>query len=115
MRYDLDAEHLAVGFWPGDADADARFFGYLVPEPPGCAAYQLGHSGATWATEMGEWVLPYESVRSAADRNSVLFDFMDRIYRAAQDLGGWDAARFNYSPPPRISPAHSSNDASTKP
>ena len=37
-RYDLDAEHLNAGFWPGD-DASPRpiFYGYLVPQSPGCA------------------------------------------------------------------------------
>jgi hypothetical protein len=39
MRYDLDAEHLTIGFWPGDRGHDPMFFAYLVPEPANCAAY----------------------------------------------------------------------------
>src|SRR5262249_34913842 len=67
MRYDLDAEHVSVGFWPGDDDHEAMFFGYVVPEPSDCATYPLGISAARWVTTMSEWVLPYESVRTAPD------------------------------------------------
>jgi Family of unknown function (DUF5996) len=99
MRFDLDAEHLSIGFWPGDDEHDAMFFGYLVPEPLRCAEYPLGVEAAYWASAMSEWVLPYEAVRAAADRDEMLRKFMDTIYRAAGDLGGWDLERFRYDAP----------------
>jgi len=100
MRHDLDAEHLTVGFWPGDADNDPMFFAYLVPEPAGCAAFPMDVSSAAWASTMREWVLPYEDVRAAADRHDVVRRFMDTAYRAAGDLAGWDLEALSYEPPP---------------
>ena len=41
---------------------------------------------------MGEWLLPYERVRSAADPEADLLRFLQSTYRAAADLAQWDAA-----------------------
>src|SRR5262245_36056749 len=41
MRYDLDAEVLSLGFWPGSDKQEARFFGYIVPEPIDCPRYPM--------------------------------------------------------------------------
>ena len=100
QRYDLDAEHLTVGFWPGDESDVARFFGYVVPEPPGCVNYKLGHPSASWAPGMGEWVLPYDAVRQSSDRPGAVREFADTIYGAARDLGGWRMDEFSYARPP---------------
>jgi hypothetical protein len=103
MRYDLDAEQLTIGFWPGDDAREAMFFAYLVPEPAACAVYPLPVPSAAWAPAMGEWVLPYAAVRESDNRNALLRGFMDTIFRAAGELGGWDLARFTYALPPRRS------------
>jgi hypothetical protein len=103
QRYDLDAEHLTVGFWPGDDTQPARFFGYVVPEPPGCPVYRLGVPQAAWAATMGEWVLPYEAVRDRPDRIALVRAFADTIKAAARDLGGWPMDEFTYRTPPRPS------------
>jgi uncharacterized protein DUF5996 len=100
-RYEQDAEHLTVGFWPGDADELPRFFGYIVPAPAKSADYALGAPLASWSEALGEWVLPYESVRQTDRRAAVVRSFMDSIYRAAGDLAGWDLAAFTYTAPAR--------------
>jgi len=105
MRYDLDAEQLVVGFWPGTDEREAQFFGYLVPEPPGCADYALAGSAAGWVPGVREWVLPYASVRAAADPLSALDAFLATMYGAAGALGGWDLEAYRYARPPRPSPA----------
>lgn len=99
-RHDLDAEHLNVGFWPGDSSREAMFFGYLVPEPPGCEAFPHDIDAVSWAPSMGEWVLPYENVLRADDRRAVLRAFADTIYRAAGHLGGWNQQAFEYAAAP---------------
>ena len=99
MRYDLDADHVSVGFWPGDEAHEAMFFGYVVPEPPGCAVYPLSVSGADWVTTMREWVLSYESVRTAPDRSALVRQFADTILRVASELGAWDLEALSYDPP----------------
>jgi hypothetical protein len=105
MRYDLDAESVAIGFWPGNARHEAMFYAYIVPEPPGCSVLPLEPPAAGWVTEMSEWVLPYEAVRTAPDPSSALLAFMDSVYSAAGSLAGWDLAAYRYERPPRPAPA----------
>ena len=38
---------------------------------------------------MGEWLLPYDAVRSATDPDATLLRFLETTYRAAADLGRW--------------------------
>lgn len=104
MRHDLDAESVVIGFWPGDARREAMFFGYIVPEPPGCPALPMVPREAGWVAEMREWVLPYEAVRTAPDQRLALTTFMDTVYAAAGSLAGWDLAAHRYDQPPRIAP-----------
>ncbi|TDB39028.1 MAG: hypothetical protein D9V44_05010 [Actinobacteria bacterium] len=100
MRYDLDAEHLNAGFWPGDDESPQPvFYAYLVPQPPGCALAQLDADGAAWIEQMGEWVLPYEVVRTSPQPAVLLRSFLDSAYRLAGELGGWDLADFRYVKP----------------
>lgn len=101
MRYDLDAEHISAGFWPGDERHEPTFFAYLVPEPPDCAVFPLEGDTAAWASAMGEWVLPYRAVLEADDRRAALVGFMDAVKRAAVELAGWDLESLTYAAPPR--------------
>jgi hypothetical protein len=96
QRLDLDAEHLTVGFWPGDDTRDPTYFGYVIPEPPGCPAYPVPVDGAAWSTSMGEWVLPWEAVRTAPDRQARVATFLELVWDAAGELGGWDLPSLTY-------------------
>jgi Family of unknown function (DUF5996) len=42
---------------------------------------------------LGEFVLPYETLRSSDRADSRLLDFLQSTYEAAADLGGWDRKR----------------------
>ena len=61
-----------------------------VPEPDGFARAAVEPAGARWSTELGEWLLPYEAVRGAADPDATLLRFLETTYRAAADLARWD-------------------------
>ena len=99
LRYDLDAEMMNVGLYPGD-DATAPFFyGYIFPQPPSAATLPIAPAGASWSTAVSEWVLPYESVRAAADPGAALHAFLDAIYRQCVDAAGWDRDAFRYDAP----------------
>lgn len=101
MRYDLDAEHLNAGFWPGDDSSPSPgFYGYLVPRPDGCEVAPMEPEYAGWVEAMGEWILPYDAVRTCADPRKALLDFLRSVYRVAITDGGWDAAEFEYVTPP---------------
>jgi hypothetical protein len=41
---------------------------------------------------MGEWILPYDAVRCAADPEAEVLTFLEDTYNAAADLGKWDRA-----------------------
>jgi len=99
MRHDLDAEHLTIGFWPGDEGNDPMFFAYLVPEPAECEGYPIDAPSTAWVAAMREWVLPYEALRERTDRHEVVRRFMDAAYRAAGDLAGWDLPALTYAAP----------------
>jgi hypothetical protein len=39
---------------------------------------------------MGEFVLPYEAVRTAPDPEATILDFLQSTYEAAANTAGWD-------------------------
>ncbi len=83
----------SCGFWPGGgAVAEPAFYAYAYPEPPGYAQHAVEPDGAFYSREMGEFVLPYDAVRTAADPDEMLLDFVQSTYEAAADLAQWDRA-----------------------
>lgn len=79
----------SAGFWPGSKEAPPMFYSYAYPEPPGFAERAVQPEGATWHTELKEFVLPYEVVRSADDGDAALMAFLQSTYDAAADTGNW--------------------------
>jgi hypothetical protein len=81
----------SAGFWPGsEAYPQAAFYSYAYPAPEGFASALIEPSESIWSTAMGEWLLPYDAVRTAADPEATLLRFLETTYRAAADLGHWD-------------------------
>jgi hypothetical protein len=82
----------SCGYWPGAPGEEGIFYAYAYPEPPGYRDAALGTPGARWDDELGEFVLPYELVRTAADPEALLLDFVQSTYEAAADAAGWHRA-----------------------
>ena len=83
----------SVGFWPGNVDMpEPIFYSYIYPTPAGFADSAIGPDAAFWLTELGEFALPYEAVRSANDPDATLTEFLQSTYAAAADMAGWDRA-----------------------
>lgn len=83
----------SAGFWPGGAGADeAMFYSYAYAAPPGFAGRPVEPGAARFDTGLGEYLLPYEAVRTAADPEAALMAFLQSTYAAAADAGGWDRA-----------------------
>ena len=100
MRYDLDAQHMNAGFWPGDdANPQAAFYAYLVPRPPGCALAVIEPEHCSWVEAMGEWILPYDKVQTSEDPRGEVLTFLESVYRFAVSDGGWDAEAHRYTRP----------------
>ena len=92
-REAYDHEVSSAGFWPGDQNyPEPAFYSYAYPAPDGFANAHVEPSQATFSSEMGEWLLPYEAVRTASDPNAALAAFLKTTYRAAAALGRWDAS-----------------------
>lgn len=82
----------SCGYWPGPPGEEGVFYAYAYPEPPGYRDEEIGPSGARWDDELGEFVLPYELVRTADDPDGVLLEFLQSTYEAAARTAGWDRA-----------------------
>jgi len=78
----------SCGYWPG-GDPEGVFYSYAYPSPDGYADTALRTPGARYDTNLDEFVLPYNVVRTAADPAAVLGAFLQETYEAAADLGHW--------------------------
>jgi hypothetical protein len=87
----------SAGYWPGASD-EGSFYAYAYPEPPGFADHSAGTPAGRYDTDLREFILSYRDVRTAADPDAVLLDFLQATYEAAADLGGWDRAALERSP-----------------
>jgi hypothetical protein len=82
----------SAGFWPGSAAFPRpAFYSYAYPEPPGFRDRPVP-AGAAFDPAIGEFILPYGTVRAAADPDALLVDFLSSTYAAAAECGGWDRA-----------------------
>ena len=83
----------SAGFWPGGGGVDyPAFYSYAYPESPGFRDAAVRPKGAVFNTQLGEYLLPYEVVRAAADPQAALLAFLASTYEAAADAGRWDRA-----------------------
>jgi hypothetical protein len=83
----------SCGFWPGNGGfGEAAFYCYAYPQPAGFAEAQIAPSAGHYSRELGEFILPYDKVRQAADPAGLLLDFLESTYAAAADLAQWDRA-----------------------
>ncbi|MEM8816693.1 MAG: DUF5996 family protein [Pseudomonadota bacterium] len=89
----------SAGFWPGGGGTDfPAFYSYAYPAPDGFANGAVEPADAYWSKELGEYVLPYDSVRNAASPDDCLLDFLETTYALASDKGGWPRAEIERPP-----------------
>jgi hypothetical protein len=81
----------SAGFWPGGNGIDfPAFYSYAYPAPSGFKDAPVRPAAASFNDALGEFLLPYEAVRTAGDPDAVLLEFLHSTYDAAADLGRWD-------------------------
>jgi hypothetical protein len=84
-------EVISHGFWPGGGlMREAAFYAYAAPEPAGFKAATVRPAAASYRTDLGEFILPYEAVRSASSPEATLTEFCESTYAAAADLAAWN-------------------------
>ena len=84
----------SAGFWPGGGGPVeyAAFYSYAYPAPQGFASAAVRPEQAFFSRELGEFILPYDAVRTAPDPEGELMEFLQSTYEAAANLGHWDRA-----------------------
>ena len=97
MEEGYSHELSSCGFWPGGGDEGA-FYSYAYPEPEGYADHPVGPAGAYYSQENGQFLLPYEAVRTAENPDAALMEFLQSTYDAAADRGGWDRDDLEHDP-----------------
>ena len=101
MKYDLDAEMMAIGLFYGDETTAPFFYGYIFPQPPGAEKLPIAPAAASWSDAIKEWVLPYDAVRKAANPAAEVRAFLDAIYTQCIEAAGWDRKALSYAAPKR--------------
>ena len=78
----------SAGYWPGP-DGEGVFYSYAYPEPDGYGSRPVTPGAAHFDHTLGEFVLPYEFVRTASDPDAALLDFLHSPYAAAAESAAW--------------------------
>ena len=80
----LFARECSAGFWPGSGAIDyPAFYSYAYPEPSGYRAIKVRPDAAFFSEALGEFILPYDAVRTADDPDKALLEFLQSTYEAA--------------------------------
>jgi hypothetical protein len=83
----------SAGFWPGSGAIDyPAFYSYAYPEPAGFRTAKVRPQAAFFSEALGEFVLPYDAVRTAKNPEAALLDFLQSTYEAAAIAAKWDRA-----------------------
>lgn len=86
-------EVISHGFWPGSGKVvEPAFYAYAVPEPAGFKTASVEPQAAAYDTSLGEFLLPYEAVRTAASPEKELRSFLESTYASAARLAAWPRA-----------------------
>jgi Family of unknown function (DUF5996) len=95
----------SLGFWPGNDAAPAPiFYSYAYPEPPGFSEAKIQPDAAFYQPKLREFILPYDTVRTAENPDKALLEFAQSAYDAASKLGKWDRASLEEKKPTLHSP-----------
>jgi Family of unknown function (DUF5996) len=89
----------SCGFWPGNGGfGQAAFYVYAYPEPEGYGDTRLTVSAGAYNKDVGQFILPYDTVRQARDPDALLLGFLQETYAAAANLAKWDRAALERPP-----------------
>ena len=90
----------SAGFWPGNASfPQAVFYAYAYPEPKGFRDSPARPEAARFDGGLGEFIMPYDAVRSSENPDRDLLAFMQSTYEAAAERGNWDRAALERARP----------------
>jgi len=76
--------------WPGDNRTDYPAFILICIRRRRLRDFAVQPSAAFFSEALGEFLLPYDAVRTAADPDAVLLAFFQSTYEAAAQSAHWD-------------------------
>lgn len=104
MRNAMDAQEVAVGWWPGDPNYEsAAFYAYAHPPAEGLSEVTPSPAAARWEPSLGLFILDWEDVRTAPDPRSMALEFARSVFRHACEVCQWEPsllASAEGDPPP---------------
>ena len=81
----------SCGFWAGGGAVPyPAYYAYAYPSPPGYASARVAPAAAFFSNDYGEFILPYDAVRTSASPGATLMAFLQSTYDAAAELAHWD-------------------------
>jgi hypothetical protein len=90
MEEAYSREESSVGWWPTSVEPGPVFYAYAYPEPQGYPSALVRPAEAYFDARLGEFSLPYDAVRRAADPDAAVLEFLQTTYEVGADLAGWD-------------------------
>jgi hypothetical protein len=104
MRNSMDAQEVAVGWWPGDAKyGKAAFYAYAHPAPDSFADGNVLPGPARWDADQGIYILDQDDALASDDPHATALDFLHSVFAHACTVCEWDpalAASATGTPPP---------------
>ena len=102
MREAYSHEVSSCGFWPGNGGfGRAAFYSYAYPEPDGFSTATVRPDAAYYDDTLKQFILPYEAVRTAANPDQAVLDFLQTTYEACADRAAWDRQALERTHPPK--------------
>jgi len=93
MQEAYSHEVSSAGFWPGSTGTEfPAFYSYTYPVTPAFGRHPVEPPGAYFNETLGEFLLPYDAVRTSADPDAALLAFLQSTYEAAAVTANWDRA-----------------------
>jgi hypothetical protein len=92
-------EESSAGFWPGGGAIDyPAFYSYAYPEPAGYRTTRVRPDAGFFSEALGEFILPYDAVRTSAQPDQALLEFLQSTYEAAANSAKWDRDALECAP-----------------
>lgn len=93
MRNAMDAQEVAVGWWPGSPKyGKAAFYAYAYPAPAGYGRGRISPEAAHWEERLGEYVLDWDDVVANRSPHRSGLEFARSAFRHSCTVCGWDPA-----------------------
>ncbi len=106
MRNSMDAQDVAVGWWPGDPNyGKAAFYAYAHPAPDSFSDGNVSPAAAHWDSKLGLYVLDWDDARASDHPHAAALEFARSVFAHACMVCEWDpklAASLDGTPPPVV-------------